>query len=198
MCLHLDFKPSKLSLIGIDLKTAIVVIDMIKDFVTGKLGFKGAVDVVPNIRNLIAAARVKSIPVIYVCDAHSPEDPEMKVWGEHAIAGSEGAQMVPELRPEEGEPVFPKHTYTIFYSDEPDGHLRKLGVEELVLVGVVTDICIQNSVAGAFFHGYRVVVPRDCTASPEKKDYEHALDYMKRIYGAEITTSNEIIEGWEK
>lgn len=180
------------------MRTAVIVIDMIKDFVTGKFGFKGAVDLIPNIRNLLTAARSKGIPVVYVCDAHSPDDPEIRIWGEHAIAGTEGSQVIPELKPDEGEPVFPKHTYNIFHDEEPRRYLKKLNIKELVLVGVVTDICIQNSAAGAFFYGYRVIVPRDCTASPDKRVHEHALDYMKRIYGAEITTSNEIIESWKK
>jgi nicotinamidase-related amidase len=180
------------------LKTAVIVIDMVKDFVTGKLGFKGAVEIVPNIRRLLAAARARKIPVVYVCDAHSPDDPELRVWGRHSMAGTEGSEIIPELKPEEGEPVFPKHTYTIFYGDEPKGHLKKLGVKELVLVGVVTDICIQNSAAGAFFHGYDVVIPEDCVAATDKMAHEYALDYMKRIYGAKVKKSEEMMRGWGK
>ncbi|MFH1822049.1 MAG: isochorismatase family cysteine hydrolase [Methanobacteriota archaeon] len=180
------------------LKTALIIIDMIKDFVTGKLGFTGAVEIVPNIQRLLAAARASRVPVVYVCDSHSFDDPEIRVWGKHAMAGTEGSQVISDLGPKKGEPVVKKKTYTIFYGVEPKGLLKKSGVKELVLTGVVTDICIQNSAAGAFFNGYRVVVPEDCVASPDEKANKYSLDYMKRVYGAKITNSREIIRSWKK
>ena len=179
-----------------NLKTALIVIDMINDFVTGKLGFRGAVEIVPNIQRLLTAARAKRVPVTYVCDAHSPDDQEMRVWGEHAIAGTEGSKVIPELRPEKSEPVTPKQTYSIFHNTEPRGLLKKMGLKEVILTGVVTDICIQNSAAGAFFHGYTVVVPEDCVSSPDKKANKYSLDYMERVYGAKITNSKELIREW--
>ena len=169
---------------------------MVNDFVTGKLGFKGALDIVPNIRGLLAKARARRIPIIYVCDSHSPDDPEIRVWGEHSMAGTKGSKVVPELKPEKGEPVLTKNTYDIFSNTKLDGLLRKKDIKELILTGVVTDICIQNSAAGAFFRGYTVIVPEDCVASPDKKAHKYALDYMKRIYGAKITKSKDTIEGW--
>lgn len=180
------------------MKTALIVIDMINDFVTGKLGFKGAVKIVPNVQRLLAAARAKGVPVLFVRDAHSPDDPELRVWGEHAMAGTEGSEIIPELKPVRGEPVISKQTYSIFHGPEPGRMLRKMGVEELVLTGVVTEICIQNSAAGAFFNGYRVVVPNDCVASPDEKASKYSLGYMQRIYGAQITNSRDIIKSWGK
>ncbi len=181
---------------GLNLKTALVVIDMINDFVTGKLGFRGAADIVPNVQRLLAAARSNGVPVIYVCDAHSRRDPELRVWGEHAIAGTKGSEVIPQLKPAGGEPVFTKQTYSIFHSGEPKVLLKKLRVKELVLVGVVTDICIQNSAAEAFFNGYSVVVPEDCVASPDKKVHKYSLDYMARVYGAKVTNSRNVIRSW--
>lgn len=178
------------------MKTALIVIDMINDFVTGKLGFRGAVEIVPNIQRLLTAARAKLMPVIYVCDAHSPDDQEMRVWGEHAIAGTKGSKVIPVLKPKREEPTIPKQTYSIFHNTEPKGLLKKMGVKELILTGVVTDICIQNSAAGAFFHGYDVVVPEDCVSSPDKKANKYSLEYMKRVYGAKITNSRDIIRSW--
>lgn len=176
------------------MKLAVVVIDMLNDFVGGKLGFERAKAIVPNIRRLIDSAHERSIPVIYICDAHSPEDPELKLWGEHAMAGSEGAQVVPELRPTKGDSVLEKHTYNIFYNTDLDELLRGMGVKRLVLTGVVTEICVQNSAAGAFLRGYEIVVPEDCVASPDEDVHRASLEYMKRVYGARITTSKELIE----
>lgn len=171
---------------------------MINDFVTGKFGFKGALEIVPRIQRLLTAARVRGILVTHACDAHKSGDPELRVWGEHAMVGTEGAEIVPELRPAKGEAVIFKRTYDVFQAPRLKRLLREKGVEELVLTGVVTEICIQHTAAGAFFNGYRVVIPEDCVASPEKKDKKHALDYMRRIYGAKITNAEEIIKGWER
>ncbi|MEM3420838.1 MAG: isochorismatase family cysteine hydrolase [Candidatus Hadarchaeum sp.] len=175
-----------------------IVIDMINDFVTGKFGFKGALEIVPRIQQLLTAARVKGVTVIHACDAHTPADPELRVWGEHAMAGTRGAEVIPELSPLKGEAVISKRTYDIFQVPRLVRLLKKKGIEELVLVGVVTEICIQHSAAGAFFNGYRVVIPKDCVASPDERDKERALEYMRRIYGAQITNSKEIIKGWGK
>ena len=180
------------------MKTAVIVIDMINDFVTGKLGFKGAVEIIPNIRELLAAARAKVIPVIYVCDSHTPEDPEVESLGEHAMAGSEGSKVSPELKPKKGELVLPKRTYDIFFGTELDGSLKKIGTQQLVLVGVLTDICVQHSAAGSFFRGYKVLIPEDCVASPYVRNHKYALNFMKKFYAAKITSSKDLMEGWGK
>ena len=176
------------------LKLAVIIIDMLNDFVGGKLGFERAKAIVPNIRRLRDFAHKRGIPVIYVCDAHSPEDPELKLWGEHAMAGSEGAQVVPELKPTKKDSVLEKHAYDIFFNTELDEMLRGIGVKRLVLTGVVTEICVQNSAAGAFLRGYEIGVPEDCVASPDGGAHRASLEYMKRVYGVRITTSNELIK----
>ena len=176
------------------MRLAVIVIDMLNDFIGGKLGFELAKAIVPNIRRLLDFAHERGIPVIYVCDAHSPEDPELKLWGEHAMAGSEGAQVVPELKLTKKDSVLEKHTYDIFFNTDMDEMLRGMGVKRLVLTGVVTEICVQNSAAGAFLRGYEIVVPEDCVASPDESAHRASLEYMKRVYGVNVTNSNELIK----
>lgn len=179
------------------LKLAVIVIDMLNDFIGGKLGFERAKVIVPNIRRLLDFSHKRGIPVIYICDAHSPEDPELKLWGEHAMAGSEGAQVVPELSPTKKDSILEKHTYDIFFNTDMDEMLRGMGVKRLVLTGVVTEICVQNSAAGAFLRGYEIVVPEDCVASPDESVHRASLEYMKRVYGVRITTSEELVKSVE-
>ena len=176
------------------LRLAVIVIDMLNDFIGGKLGFERAKAIVPNIRRLLDFAHERGIPVIYVCDAHSPEDPELKLWGEHAMAGSEGAQVVPELKLTKKDSVLEKHTYDIFFNTDMDEMLRGMGVKRLVLTGVVTEICVQNSAAGAFLRSYEIMVPEDCVASPDESAHRASLEYMKRVYGVNVTNSNELIK----
>lgn len=174
-------------------KAVVVVVDMINDFVTGKFGNERTRSIVPNIVSLLEKARKQDIPVIYLVDAHSRTDPELDIWGEHAMEGSEGAELIPELTLGEGDIVIKKNWYSGFIDTKLPELLKKLDVDIIIFAGVSTDICIQNNVSFAYFAGYRTVVPMDCTASIDEKSYELSLKYMKNIYGTEITTSDEVL-----
>ncbi|MEM2908387.1 MAG: isochorismatase family cysteine hydrolase [Candidatus Hadarchaeales archaeon] len=172
---------------------AIIVVDMINDFVTGELGISRAKDIIPNIKKLLDFARAKGVPIIYACDSHSRDDAEVKLWGPHAIAGSKGAEIVEELKPREGDVLVKKSKYSPFFGTDLDRLLRDLGVTELVLVGVSTDICILHTAADAFYRGYGIFVPSDCVEAFTREDHERALEYMRRVYGAKIVSSDELI-----
>ena len=80
-------------------RPAILVVDMLNDFVTGALACERGKGIVPATAALLDAAREAGVPVIFCNDAHLPGiDREFELWGEHAIAGSEGAQVIPELK----------------------------------------------------------------------------------------------------
>lgn len=166
---------------------------MINDFVTGKLGSARARKIVPNIAALIKKAREQAIPVIYLRDSHTPSDREMDIWGEHAMAGTSGSEIIPELKPEKNDIVIEKRWYSGFVDTGLPAVLKKLGADTLIFTGVSTDICVQNNVAYAYFSGYKTIVPRDCTASIDEESYELSLKYMKNIFGAEITTSDKAL-----
>jgi len=172
---------------------AILVIDMIEDFVTGKLGSERAKTIIPKIKNLIDRARKRKVPVIYVCDSHLKEDPEIQIWGQHAMKGTQGSRIVEELRPERSDLVLEKRSYDAFHGTKLDQELKKRGIKSLVFTGVTTNICIQNSVADAFFRGYEVVVAEDCVQAPTEEDHKRGLEYMKKIYGAKILSSKEVL-----
>ncbi len=81
----------------------VIVLDMVNDFVTGEIAAERAQRIIPTLReDLLPAARENDVRVIYANDAHRPEDTELDVWGEHAMRGTEGAEVIPELTPEEG------------------------------------------------------------------------------------------------
>lgn len=175
----------------------ILVVDMINDFVTGKLGIKRAKGIIPNIRRLLEFARLRGIPVVYACDCHLRDDAELKLWGLHAMAGTEGAEAVPELSPREGDLLVKKNRYSPFFGTDLDRLLQDLKVTKLVLVGVSTDICIQNTAADAFYRGYEIVVPKDCVEAFTEEGHKRAIEYMEKVYGAQITTSDELIKTLE-
>ena len=176
-------------------KTAVAVIDMINDFVTGVLKSERAEKIVPNVKQLLNFARENHVPVVYVNDAHMQNvDVEFDVWPEHAVADTWGAQVVNELKPEKSDFVLQKRRYSAFQGTGLDQLLRELKVDTLILTGVVTDICIQHTAADAFFRGYKIIVPEDCVEAINEQTQKAALDYLKRIYGCEITRKDKIVK----
>jgi nicotinamidase-related amidase len=180
------------------LRPAIIVIDMAKDFVYGKLKCERAQRIIPNLKKLVEEARKLGVPVIYVNDAHLPVDPEIKLWGEHAMKGSEGMQVIDEIAPREGDYVLEKRVYSAFYETGLDLLLRSLGVDTVILTGLHTNICVRHTAADAFFRGYKIVVPSDAVEAFTEKDHVEGLEYLKRVYGAEITTVDKLLEGLKK
>ncbi|MBI3333206.1 MAG: cysteine hydrolase [Candidatus Omnitrophica bacterium] len=178
------------------MRPAVLVLDMIVDFTTGRYGTAAARGIRPAVARLLAGARRMKVPVLYCQEAHTPEDPELRVWGRHGMVGTPGAKTDPALRPKAGEPVIPKHTFGGFYGTDLEDLLRERQADAVVLTGVCTDICIQHTAADAFFRGYRILVPRDGTAALTPEDHERGLRYMARTYGAKITTTDDLIRRW--
>ena len=178
---------------------AIIIVDMLNDFVTGKLEVKRTKYIIPNLRRLIEAARKKDVPVIYSNDAHYPQDTEVvEKWGNHAIKGTKGAEVIPELKPSEKDYLVEKRTYSGFYETGLDPLLRSLyegnGVKTVVLGGLHTHMCVRHTAADAFFRGYKIIVARDGVEAFTKEDHEQGLKYLENVYNAKIMTVDEIIE----
>jgi nicotinamidase-related amidase len=177
---------------------AIIIIDMLNDFVTGALEVKRAKRVIPNLQRLVEAARKSNVPVIYSNDAHYPQDVEVtRKWGKHAIKGTKGAEVIPELKPAEKDYVVEKRTYSGFYETGLDPLLRSLyngeGVKTLVLGGLHTHICVRHTAADAFFRGYKIIIASDGVEAFTQEDHEQGLKYLEYVYNAKIMTVDEII-----
>jgi len=176
-------------------KTAVVVIDMINDFATGVFKSERAAKIIPNIKKLLEFERKQGIPIIYATDAHLPEvDHEFEVWGPHAVKGSWGAEIIDELKPEKSDFRVFKRKYSAFQGTDLDMLLRELKIDTLILTGVVTDICVQHTAADAFFRGYRVIVPRDCVEAVDAPTQDTAIKFLRKAYGCEITTVDELMK----
>ena len=81
-------------------KYAILVVDMLNDFVTGALGCPRALAIVEPTKKLLDEARKNNVPVIYCNDSHLKGiDKELEFWGDHAIRGTKGAEIIPEILP---------------------------------------------------------------------------------------------------
>lgn len=174
-------------------KAAIIVIDMLKDFVTGALKCERARRIIPNIRRLLERGRGKGIPVIYASDAHVPEvDHEFKLWGSHAVEGTNGAQVIDELKPQEGDHVIGKRRYSAFFGTDLDLLLKELDVSTVILTGLHSNLCVKHTAADAFFRGYSVVIPEDCVEAFTEEDFRFGIEYMRKMYGAKIISSKDL------
>lgn len=178
---------------------AVILSDMLIDFVSGKLRTKRVKDIIPNLKRLVLAARQYCVPVIYSNDAHYPQDFEVvQKWGKHAIKGTRGAKVISELKPVKGDFVVEKRTYSGFYETGLDPLLRSLyngeGVKTVILGGVQTHICVKHLAADAFIRGYKVIVAGDGVEAFTKEDQEQGLKYIENIYNAKIMTVDDIVK----
>ncbi len=176
-------------------KTAILVVDMLNDFVTGALKCDRGLAIVPKTAELLESARENGVPVIFCNDAHLKGiDHELKLWGDHAIAGTEGAQVIPELGLCEKDYVVPKRRYSGFFRTDLELLLKELGVETVVMTGLHTHMCVRHTSADAYCLGFEVAVASDATDAFTEVDYQNGMEYLKAVYGAKVYTVDELKE----
>ena len=171
---------------------ALIIDDMLHDFVDGNLANPNAQAIVEPLQRLLAHARDEGWVVVYSNDAHYPDDAEVRIWGEHAMTGTPGADVIPQLEPREGEIVSPKRVYGGFEGTGLDEQLKQRGVDEVVITGQHTHICVRHTAYGAMVHGYAIVIPRDGVCAWPEVDAEEALEYLETMYGAKLTTVDEL------
>ncbi|MDR2493118.1 MAG: cysteine hydrolase [Coriobacteriales bacterium] len=178
-------------------QTAVIVVDMLNDFVTGSLACKRAERIIPPLVRLISAAREAGVPVVYTNDSHLKGiDHELALWGEHAMRGSAGAEVIPELAPCELDYVILKRRYSGFFQTDLNILLKELGVTDLVLAGLHTHMCVRHTAADAYMWGYRLIVPTDGTDAFTEDDYGSGLAYLKSVYAASLTDCDSVIAGF--
>ncbi len=179
--------------------TAILVVDMLNDFVTGALKCDRGLKIVPKTAQLLEGARKAGVPVIFCNDAHLKGiDHELKLWGDHAIAGTKGAEVIPELELCDKDYVVPKRRYSGFFHTDLDLLLHELGADTVVMTGLHTHMCVRHTSADAYCLGYNVVVASDATDAFTEEDYKSGIKYLKEVYGARVYTVDELLEQFAK
>lgn len=177
-------------------KQAVMLIDVLNDFIIGSLSGARANNIISPLQKLTGAARKNHVPVIYVNDSHLPAiDRELKLWGTHAIVGTTGAQVVPELTPKKTDYIISKRRYSGFFQTDLHLLLTELKVDTIILTGLDLNICVRHTAADAFYWGYKLIVPKDATESSTEDEYHHGINYLKNIYGAAITTVDKLVAG---
>jgi biuret amidohydrolase len=176
-------------------RTALVVIDMQRDFVEpGGFGASLGNDVtrlhaaIEPIAGLLAAWRVRGWPVLHTRECHRPDladcpaakrargNPALRIgdpgpMGRLLVAGEPGADIIPALAPAAGEWVVDKPGKGMFWNTGLHERLQAAGITHLVFTGVTTEVCVQTSMREANDRGYECLIVEDATASyfPEFK-----------------------------
>jgi nicotinamidase-related amidase len=176
---------------------ALIIIDMLKDFVDpgAPLENPRASAIVAPITRLLEHARTAGWVVVYSNDAHRSDDPELAVWGEHAMAGTDGAQVIDALAPNGGslELISLKRVYGAFDFTDLDDQLKALEVDEVVITGQHASICCRHTSYGALIRGYKITVPADAVCDFEGVEEAESLAYLETIYKARVTTVDDLV-----
>jgi nicotinamidase-related amidase len=184
-------------------KTALVVIDMQRDFVEpGGFGEALGNDVTPlqaviaPCRRMLDIARTTDMFVIHTREGHAPDlgdcPPSKRTRGRGKITigdegpmgrllvrGQRGHEIVPELAPVAGEAVVDKPGKGAFFATDLDHILHNRGIKSLIVCGVTTEVCVTTTVREANDRGYECVVLQDCVGSYFPQFQRAALDMIK-------------------
>jgi nicotinamidase-related amidase len=189
-----DFQVPALDLVDrVDLdphRTALIVVDMQRDFVSegGALRVPTAHGTIPEIQRLLTLARDAGMRVVFTQDTHGENDPEFRIWPEHAREGSWGWEIIDELAPRPGETVLRKLRYDAFYGTPLDHLLRQWGIRTLVLCGTVANICVHYTAASAALRWYDIIVPHDAVSALDPFDLAASLRQTSFLFAGMVTT----------
>jgi len=168
---------------------ALLVIDMLNDFIElrgvlscGPRGRK----IIPVIESLVRQFIQEGNPVIYLRDAHRPDDLEFQRFPAHAVKGTWGSQIIPELAPPAGCSVIDKTRFSAFHGTSLDKTLAELAPEEVWVTGVVTSICVMDTTGDLVNRDYSVVIPIDAVADFDPEFEAFALKRMEKVYKAKL------------
>lgn len=205
-------------------RCALVIIDMQRDFVDpGGFGEALGNDVsllrkaIAPTRKVLDAARAKGMLVIHTREGHRadltdlPRNKKLRgrlksgigdagPMGRILVRGEYGHDIIDELKPVPGEPVVDKPGKGAFHATDLDSMLRNRGIQQLIVCGVTTEVCVNTSVREANDRGFDCLVLEDCVGSYFPAFQKAALDMIKAqggIFGW-VSDSNQFLGALSK
>jgi nicotinamidase-related amidase len=174
---------------------ALLLIDVIND-----LEWEGGEQILPQAREMAAKlaalkqrARERGIPAIYVNDNFGQWQSDFRRLVEHVLQdGTRGEPVAAQLAPADDDYFVLKPLHSGFYQSALTTLLDHLETTTLIIAGIATDYCVLFTAADAYMRGFKIVVPRDCSAANQASFHERALELMERVLKADLTPSDEL------
>ena len=193
--------------------TALLVIDPYNDFISegGKLwnrvmAVAEANQCVPHMLQVLTAARKAKLRAFYALHRrYRPGDYETwkyiapvqkAAWGRKTFEyGTWGGEIRAEFEPKPGDIIAAEHWCSSgFANTDLDLQLKKHGVHQLIVIGLIAHTCIEATVRYAAELGYEVTVVKDATADYSDEEMHAALDVNIPNYASAMVTTTEIVE----
>lgn len=190
-------KKEKKVIQGKGCKGVVLVVDMIEDFYRGKLVNPRVAGIIQPIQELIRRKIKEGYEVIFLGDKHNPGDREFALFGEHADT-ADGRKVIKELHEFMEDHIFiNKSTYSGFVGTELEDTLASMNPEEVIIVGVCTDICVFINAHELWNRGYKIVIARDTVETYDVPGHnadlmnEIFIGQIKTLFGAKVVRSQE-------
>ncbi len=179
-------------------RAALLVIDMQNFFLDPESPTFtcGGPAILPNVKRLIAAFRRADRPVIFTKHVHHPDKIDIGImgwwWKGMCIEGTPESEIYGEIAPSPNEKVILKHRYSAFYNTDLETILRCGKIEDLVIAGIMTNMCCESTARDAYYRDYRIFFPADGTGSINEE--MHVASLLNLAFGFSwVTTADKIL-----
>jgi maleamate amidohydrolase len=173
---------------GLGKRPALIIVDIINSFTDPdcSLGSEAG-DVVEANRQLLQAFREKQLPVVFTSVVYHDEN-QARVFRDRIPAldilepGTHWVEVDPRLKPRRDEPVIEKQWASAFFKTGLDEHLRKQGVDSLVITGLTTSGCVRATAVDGLQHDYKVVIPAQAVGDRNQEAHRANLFDLNAKY----------------